>query len=348
MRYKTGVLGHFGRGEVLLNGQTVKTEMLTDELIRQYGREEIFISDTHGGKRKIFEAPFQAIGLLKKCKNIVVLPAQNGLRIYIPLLAAFSRFFGRRGLHYVVIGGWLADFVKDKKLLKRSLAHFDGIYVETETMKAALEKQGFSNVFVMPNFKKISPLKPEELVFNDSVPYRLCTFSRVMKQKGIEDAVNAVKKANESMEKTVFTLDIYGQVEAAETEWFENLQKEFPEYIAYKGGVSAEKSVEVLKDCFALLFPTRFFTEGIPGTVLDAFSAGVPVISSRWESFEDVIDDGVTGVGYTFGNNEELQNILFAAAKTPERFLKMKVNCLAAAEKYLPQSATKVLTDNFI
>jgi hypothetical protein len=57
----------------------------------------------------------------------------------------------------------------------------------------------------------------------------------------------------------------------------------------------------VLKDYFALLFPTHFYTEGIPGTVIDAYAAGIPVISAKWESYSDVIDEGVTGIGYKDG-----------------------------------------------
>ena len=52
-----------------------------------------------------------------------------------------------------------------------------------------------------------------------------------MKEKGIEDAVNAVKTVNEHFGRTVYTLDIYGQVDSAQTEWFNELENTFPSYI---------------------------------------------------------------------------------------------------------------------
>ena len=70
--------------------------------------------------------------------------------------------------------------------------------------------------------------------------------SRIMKEKGIEDAVNAVKAINRELGRTVYTLDIYGQVDNSQTEWFKNLQKTFPSYIRYRGLVSFEKSVEII------------------------------------------------------------------------------------------------------
>ena len=63
-----------------------------------------------------------------------------------------------------------------------------------------------------------------------------------------------------------------------------------------------------MKYYFALLFPTRFYTEGIPGTILDAYAAGIPVICSRWESCADVVDDGVTGITYPFEDMQMLKH----------------------------------------
>ena len=48
----------------------------------------------------------------------------------------------------------------------------------------------------------------------------------------------------------------------------------------------------------------------IPGTVIDAYAAGVPVISAKWESFADLIRDGETGIGYPFGDENALEEIL--------------------------------------
>ena len=98
-----------------------------------------------------------------------------------------------------------------------------------------------------------------------------------MREKGIEDAVNAVVSVNTDLGVQAFSLDIYGQVDGAQIEWFESLQKKFPSYIRYGGLVPYDKSVDVLKDYFALLFPTYYEGEGFAGTLIDAYSAGVPV-----------------------------------------------------------------------
>ena len=76
-----------------------------------------------------------------------------------------------------------------------------------------------------------------------------------------------------------------------------------------------------------MLFPTHFYTEGIPGTIIDAYASGVPVISAKWESFEDLVNDKV-GYGYSFGNNSELVKILQNAVIDSKKIGMMKKNFL--------------------
>lgn len=64
-----------------------------------------------------------------------------------------------------------------------------------------------------------------------------------MREKGIEDAVNAVVTANIVLGFQAFSLDIFGQVHGAQTDWFNSLRKEFPSYVRYGGLVSFDKCV---------------------------------------------------------------------------------------------------------
>lgn len=340
---KASVIGHFAYGLEYLDGQTIKTKIITNELCRKYGETEVLQFDTHGGVKTLLKAPVYVWRAMKNSENIIILPAHNGLRIFGRLLPFFKILFKKRKIHYIVIGGWLPQFLEKKRSLAKKLKKFDGIYVETSTMKNSLENQGFENVFVMPNCKKLSVINVNELKYSENEPYKLCTFSRVMKEKGIEDAVSAVKSVNEHFGRPVYTLDIYGQVDGAQIEWFESLQKEFPSYIRYGGLVPFDKSVDVLKDYFALLFPTRFYTEGIPGTIIDAYAAGVPVISAKWESYADVIDEGKTGIGYEFNNFKAFEEILLSIENNPQMMLDMKYSVIKKACGYLPENALKPL-----
>lgn len=339
---KACVVGHFGFGRDLLNGQTIKTKNVTLELEKKFGEDRIIKIDTHGGLKLLPNIILKLIKAFKHSENIIIFPAHNGIRIFVPLCNIINIFLGRR-LHYVVIGGWLSSFLKNRGILKLCLMNFNCIYVETSTMKRALEDLGLKNVDILKNFKNFKVLSNIKLEGTYNKPYQICTFSRVMKEKGIEDIVGAVISINNKNKDEIYKLDIYGQVDVSQEEWFEKLRKSFPNYISYKGAVPSDKSVEILKKYFLLIFPTRFFTEGIPGTILDAYAAGVPVVSSRWESFFDVVDDGYTGIGYEFGDIDALTNILEQISYNPDTIIEKKYNCLKKANEYVPGVALSSL-----
>ena len=93
---KITVIGHFGFGLNYLDGQTVKTKILAEELERRFGSDQVIKIDTHGGIKSLFKAPFQVLSSLSKSKNVIILPAHNGLRIYAPLLSICRVFFKSR------------------------------------------------------------------------------------------------------------------------------------------------------------------------------------------------------------------------------------------------------------
>lgn len=341
----SSVIGHFGEGKNLLNGQTIKTKIVTQELQNQIGKEQVLKFDTGGGWKTLLKAPAQVLSALKRSENILIFPAYNGLRVYTPLLKFFNRFFKRK-LHYIVIGGWLPEFLKEKKELSKELKTFNGIYVETNAMREALIKQGFQNVFIMSNCKKLNILTESELIYPADEPYKLCTFSRVMKEKGIAEAVKAVKAVNEELGKIVFELDIYGQIECDQTEWFEELNASFPEYIHYKGLIPYDCSVAVLKSYTALLFPTFYEGEGFAGTIIDSFAAGVPVISSDWKYNAEIVQPHINGMLFETKNQTALVKNLRYIYENIGQFNKMKKNCIHEAEKYRPSNAMKPLLDN--
>lgn len=341
---KAGVCGHFGFGRSLFNGQTVKTKNVTDELQKYFGDAQVAVADSCGGIKAMPRMAIDVLKLFKGCENIIMMPANRGLRVFAPLFLIYNKLYHRK-IHYVVIGGWLDSFLDEHKRLVRLLKKFDAIYVESDMMKSALQRRGFENAVVMYNFKELEPLAESDIEYPKSEPYKLCTFSRVMKEKGIEDAINAVESINAHFGRTVYTLDIFGQVDVEYKERFSQLEKSFTDYISYGGAIEANKSVETLKSYFALLFPTYYKGEGFAGTLIDAMSAGVPVIASDWKYNPEFVVPGKTGVIIKNCNAERLAEELINIAAAPEKWNSMRLSALKESEKYKPDIAARPLID---
>jgi glycosyltransferase involved in cell wall biosynthesis len=164
-----------------------------------------------------------------------------------------------------------------------------------------------------------------------------------MQEKGIEDAITAVEKVNTRYNRPIFSLDIYGQIEGTDAEWFKNLQKSFPKYINYCGVIPFDKSTEVLKNYFALLFPTYYEGEGFAGTVIDAEAAGVPIIASDWKYNAEVVVDGKNGRLFPTHDVESLTQHLIEIYENQIEWNAKKVFCLMDARKYEPNKVMKIL-----
>lgn len=336
-KHKIAVCGNLMQGIESYNGQTVKTHMVTDELEKTY--KNIYKIDSHNWNKNPIKLLFKSLKSAISCNHIFILPAQRGIKVFVPLFLFLRKTFSFK-IHYSVIGGWLPKLCLNDARILEKLKKIDYIYVETNNMKNQMNELGFTNVEVVPNFKNIKPLCVNELVYNKEMPIKLCTFSRVMEEKGITDAINAVQSVNENGIK--YSLDIYGQVDARYQEEFDVIMKNFPEYIKYKGLISPNKSVEVIKEYFALLFPTKFMTEGLPGTLIDGLFAGVPMITTNWGNSHEFIENGKTGVIYL----GELKDVLTEVYDNQQEFNSMKVNCINESEKYLPENVMQIIYKN--
>ena len=323
-------------------GQQVKTRELYHAMCDKYGTEHIRVVETHQWKKYIFRTLFQLLRNVPTSDRIIMLPANNGLLVFSWLLRILKNKEAK--LFYDVIGGWLADILSDNPKLLKQLKKLNGIWVETSSMKRDLQAMGLQNIVTVPNFKKLEIVNSEQLPIHTSAPYRLCTFSRVMEEKGITDAILAVAQVNAQLGEQIYTLDVYGPIASQYAEEFQRLQEENVGFVSYMGIADPSDSVRILKDYFALLFPSKFYTEGVPGTIIDAYAAGVPVITVRWLNCGDVLEEGKTGIGYEFGDNQALADILVKVAGDVHPLLQMKENCLAKAKQFMPGVCMEQIT----
>ena len=107
--------------------------------------------------------------------------------------------------------------------------------------------------------------------------------------------------------------------------------------------MSPNNGVTALKDYYMLLFPTHWNGEGMPGTIIDALSAGLPIIARRWEFCDDMIDDMYTGLVYEFDQPEKLEEKIKFAVMNPNVIANMKRKCLDKAPEYSEDCVMKVI-----
>lgn len=329
---KVGIIGHFGGRKKFLDGQTVKTKTLYQEL-KNRGKD-IYVVDTYLNNTNKIKLLINSMICILKCDTVIILLSRNGMRIYFPLMYWAKKMLKKKIFHDV-IGGNLTEYVEIYPQYRKYLNAFDENWVEFEQLKIALEKEGVINCKVIPNFKNLN-LSEAHLKINDESKHKICMFSRVMKEKGIVDAIETVHNYNEENQYK-FHLNIWGPIEEEFRDEFEEMIEKYPKDFSYKGIVNYNMSVETLTDHIALLFPTYWKGEGFPGTIIDAYAAGLPVIATDWNANSELIDNFKTGWVYPNDKCWDLKSSLEWMALHLDELILMRRNSYEKATCFLPE-----------
>jgi len=343
-KYRIGIWGQFGDGGIIADGQAIRTNIITEELKNRYGEEKISILNTNNWKKHPVRFLWKTILLVATSESVIIFPADNGFKVVVPLIS-FINIFYRRRFFDVVIGGYLPALLQGHKLYIKLLQNFDALFVQTTNIRSDLEKLGLRNVKYLTNLKRLIPVKEEELVINNSKQLKVCLFSRITEDKGVIDAINAISIANNKLGKKVFSLDIFGIVGADFQAKFYELLDSNQDVVQYKGVANYNETVGVLKNYFALLFPTYFHGEGFPGCFIDAFNAGIPIIATDWLYNKDLITDGENGMLVPIKNPEKLSDAMIKLFNDRQLAYNISINNLRKSMDYAPEQVLKELYD---
>ena len=328
---KIFICGNFGYKSNQIDGQTVKTHQLKDVMIKKMGRNNVVYVDTSYAKTKPIFTFNEIKRHIKNSTHLIMLPGSNGLRILLPLFIRWKKKL-KIDIRYVVIGGWLPDFLEKKKRYLSLCKKLNKIYVETKSMKRKLIDMGLQNVGVLTNFKDYNFSR--ESISRVGNIFKLVYFSRIFKEKGIELAIKSVNKINKKFRKELIVLDIYGPISSNYKKEFKKQIAESEEYICYKGFLDPDNIYKELSNYDLMIFPTFCKTECFPGAIIDSYISGVPVLASNWQHSNEVIKENETGKLFISQDIEDLTNKLEFMINNPDLIYKMKQNCLEEAKKY--------------
>ena len=83
--------------------------------------------------------------------------------------------------------------------------------------------------------------------------------------------------------------------------------------------------------------PTHYYTEGLPGSVVDAYISGIPVIVTEWKHSHEFVDDGYSGYIIHFENgDQQLIEKVMLLESDRELLCKLKENTLIKRKEFAP------------
>jgi glycosyltransferase involved in cell wall biosynthesis len=107
--------------------------------------------------------------------------------------------------------------------------------------------------------------------------------------------------------------------------------------IQYLGFRNREAITAELKKCKALVLPSVWY-EGLPMTILEAFSTGTPVIASNLGGPAEIIADGVNGLHFRPGDAQDLVNKIRRLSSDPQLAQQLGIQARRTYEaQYTPE-----------
>ena len=335
------VLGNFGFANHDLSGQTIKTRYTLD-LIKKYhkGVVEYFDTQTLNNKRNIIELYRKLI----QCNRLIYLPAHSNLKYLFPVIFILSKLYNF-DIIYSVIGGWLVPYLKNKPIHRYLLKRIRCILAETTRMKKDLKDEfDFNNVSVLYNFR-MTDFIPQ---INNHNELRLVFMARIDKLKGLDSIFSFCDYISKKDKLPNITLDFYGPFSpnVIPKEFLAQVQKY--SFVEYKGVLEPSEILSSISNYDLLLLPTHYYTEGLPGTIIESYLAGVPVIVSDWMHAREFVDNGICGFIIPFENHQsQLNEKIMTLYSNRELLMKLKEGAIVKSQQFKEESAWHIL-ENYI
>jgi len=224
---------------------------------------------------------------------------------------------------------------KGKKFKMQNFHYCKKIICEAQIVKDQLATYGFQNVSIFPCLKEQYEVKDEKR-FEIQKVLKLIFFSRAVDSKGVFDLISAIKTANSEAQK--FDLVIAGaSIKSDEKKLLEEIKdRNDIHYLGTSFSVTGQETYQELAKYDLHVFPTKNKQEGIPGSIIDFFIAGVPTLSSSYPAVRQILDDDCAYF-FEYENVDSLiQSLLHIYNHQEELFAKRKP-ALERAERYSPK-----------
>lgn len=162
-------------------------------------------------------------------------------------------------------------------------------------------------------------------------PFKVLFMGVLIERKGISDLIQAVKllKAENKLTNVKFIIAGGGTQEG-------ELKKQsckfgLDDYIEFAGWVSGEKKERLLKTCQMFVLPS--YNEGLPISILEAVSYGMPVVATDVGDISSAVIAGENGYLIEPGNVQQLADCILSVFENKQRYIKLRDGSKRIAEE---------------
>lgn len=258
----------------------------------------------------------------------------------------------------VFFRGWEADFearVRDNPFLNRlfrsTYGRADRVITLGETFRRRLLELGMNRATPIQVDTTVASARGLEDL-NVAARARAgretmnCLFlSRVLREKGVFTAIDAVAQCNGMLGRTAVRLVVAGvgpDLDAAKR----HAAAREAACVEFVGEVRDDVKIELLRRSQVLLFPTSY-GEGLPNSVLEAMLAGMVIVTRYAGAIGEIVEDGRNGLVTTSADPATFSSYLAELVHNPARVEEIGDRNRAAAASFSAESVRRRLLNTY-
>ncbi len=317
-----------------------------------YNYEHYVFSDfkyivNSGGGNKLHKLAI-AINGLRKMKH--TLSVDKKIKIVHIHTASYNDFWrstyylnlakrcGKKVVLHIHGGGFKDFYATNPTKIARELDKCDTLVVLSASWKKWFEE-------IMPE-KKIEVVenivpKPDK-VDREKADNRLhlLFLGLITQQKGIFDLLEVLAE-NKAAFNGKLCLHIGGN---GEVEKLKSLieEKQLSGMVVFEGWADEEKKRHLFSLIDAFILPS--YTEGVPISILEAMSYGLPILSTKVGGIPEIVSDNENGFLFDAGDKEAMRKILIAGLEDSEKLSLMGKSASNYIENHFPDAVSARLS----
>ena len=163
--------------------------------------------------------------------------------------------------------------------------------------------------------------------------------------KGLDWMDALASHVEKNYERGPVKIDFYGPINPNDNDYFSEILSRHKS-MNYLGVLDPSDIVKTLSEYDVLVLPTHFFTEGFPGSVLDAYRSGIPVIVTEWLHAKQFVRDGESGfiIPFEHGDQDLCEKVDYLI-NNPNKLKNLKRQAYAESLRYTPEAGWKILKE---
>jgi glycosyltransferase involved in cell wall biosynthesis len=276
-------IASYGSKKKHLNGESVKSRDVLS-CLKEHDKVSAFNLDTlkYWNTFRFYVSTF-----FNRHRYVMVCKAPTGAKIILKYLKLIHY---PQELIFTYIYGFGLTGEYAGKVFPADLEYCHALIVESPEVKQQFPADFGARIGVFPCLKRIYVI-PNDRPYQHKDVLKLLFFSRIVKSKGVIEILNATIKANQ--QQVHFDLSIAGAVtnEQSTNKTIQEAATKYP-FIHFLGSsftIQGEDSYKRFSTYDLHVFPSQYFHECAPGSIVDSFIAGVPTLSSKFHSYEEML-----------------------------------------------------------